>query len=257
MQETRKLLLEKFYIKAAEHYNFDVPSSVNELLHKLLPLVSEAAFEDIGPRETGIIVFNNSITDEGTDDGTGTIASFVYDVLGFHFNTPTSLPLTIMFSSPGGSVSDGMVMISVLQKLRREQRKLHIHVTGEACSMGNQILQTADHRSIEPTGILMLHEIAWGVEHATASSHKTESEFWAKQQRVLMSLWCSRTGRPMEYYTQKTSNKDWWLTSQEALAENLVDEVVEWAPYPEPKPLPILSVPTKKARAPKKKVITE
>jgi ATP-dependent protease ClpP protease subunit len=252
--KNRLSLLSDIEVLAKQQYGETLEPSLYKLLLEIVKYIPSSAFDEIGSRETGIITFNSEIT---CSEDENTVDPLVEDLIAFHENAPLSTDLTLLLSSPGGSVTGGMSIISILQRMRTENRKVVIHVTGEACSMGNQILQVADWRSIEPSGILMLHEIAWGVEHASASSHKAESEFWSKQQKVLMSLWTLRTGRPVEYYSQKTANKDWWLTAQEALEENLVDEIITWKQYPTPPALPVVVVPTKKTRKPRKVVPTD
>lgn len=226
-------LLSEITVLAKKHYGETLEPSLHSLLVEISQAVPNAGFEEPGHADYGLFVFNGPVEIERDED---TVNPFIEDLLYYHFTAPKDQPVTILFSSNGGDLDGGMAIMGVLQKIRSEGRKVHIHVTGSAQSIAQDILQVADHRSIEPIGYLMLHNVKWDVpDAAEASSHRVETEAMETLTKIAIGLWTSRTGKSYDYYRKKIQGKNWYLTAQEALSEGLVDEVTTWAPYPAPR----------------------
>ena len=203
--------------------------SLMELIALLTLEVPDGAFDAIAPRAKGLIYLMGEISEEK-------IQEFIDNLLAVHYNTPVGQPITVVMSSAGGDLHAGMTAISTIQHIRRSGRKVNIHVAGCAQSMASYILQAADHRSMEPTAYLMIHELQTEIPEGSTSYHINEAVFNRKLDRMLLDSWYPRTGHPSDYYLKKIKNKELYLTSAEALTEHLVDEIVSWSPYPSPPP---------------------
>ena len=155
----------------------------------------------------------------------------IQDMWDIHRDLPVSQPLQLILSSCGGQVYSGLAIIGTINELRRQGRRVHIHVSGWALSMAFEILQAADYRSMEPTAYLMTHEEQYGYEGNT-SDQEQETKFSRGQETLMLERLASRTGKTVKYYRDKIAHKNWYIGPDAALAEGFIDEVKPVPPLP-------------------------
>ena len=189
-----------------------------ELIPRLVGCVPEEAFAKKTLEGEGIIFVHGAIE----EDLIGELQQRLYTA---HLNLQAGKPIQVYLTSPGGEVVAGMALISTIQQIQRQGRKVAIHIQGEAASMGSVLLQSADHRSVESYSTLLIHELSFAMEGST-SAHRNERVNAENLEKILLGMYSSRTGKTPSYYKKKIKNKDWVLSAEEALAEGLVDEVV-------------------------------
>jgi ATP-dependent protease ClpP protease subunit len=151
---------------------------------------------------------------------------------------PTGHRWEIVFNSPGGSVIDGIALLDFILGLRRRGRSIDTHNLSMAASMAGILLQAGERRRMASEAWLLIHEISFGAVGKIGEVEDTVE--WVKriQQRVL-KLFADRcqqaklagTADPKKALTAKEIEKhwtraDWWVSSDEALAYGLIDEVV-------------------------------
>jgi ATP-dependent Clp protease, protease subunit len=131
-------------------------------------------------------------------------------------------PIVIIMNCGGGSVLDGL---AIYDAIRQCTCHVTIQVLGQASSMGAIILQAADHRVAYPFSRILLHD---GEDGYTGHSRDLEKN--ADESKVLRfstyKILEQRTGKKASYWARKMGH-DYYLSAQQALAEKLIDEIIE------------------------------
>ena len=134
--------------------------------------------------------------------------------------------MEIIFTSPGGSIIDGMYLFDVIQTLRRKQHTIRTGTYGMAASMAGILLQAGDVRWMSEQSWLMIHRASFG---AMGSSDDVEDRLkWVRRiENRIVDIFVKRSdGKLTKSKIRRNWNrKDWWLTAEESLELGLVDEV--------------------------------
>lgn len=144
--------------------------------------------------------------------------------------------MTIKIDSPGGSVLDGMHLFDEISaySLRRwdtrglpkGSHKTTMIARGMAASMAGILLQSADHRVIGPEAYILIHEIS-SFAGGKLGVIKDEVKFLEKMSDRVADIFVRRSDGKINKATFKRrwDGKEWWLSSEEALALGFVDEI--------------------------------
>lgn len=143
--------------------------------------------------------------------------------------------MEIVFSSPGGSVIDGLALFDFIQMIRNRGHKVTTGAIGYAASMAGILLQAGDNRWMGRECYILIHEVSFGAG-GKIGEVEDEVKFIKKIQNRVLDIFaarCQQAGKngtakkPMTkaQLTSKWERKDWWLESSEALMWGLVDEV--------------------------------
>lgn len=130
----------------------------------------------------------------------------------------------LYINSPGGSVTAGMVIYDTMQYIKCDVSTICM---GLAASMGAFLLAggTKGKRMALPNAEIMIHQPSGG-----AQGQATDIDIVAKQilktKERLNTLLAQNTGQPLEVIARDTE-RDNYMTAQEALAYGLVDSVIE------------------------------
>lgn len=163
-------------------------------------------------------------------------SEYCQDLDFLRFNGTTSV--TIIITSPGGSISAGLSIIDAIRSLQREGAKVTGVVRGEAQSMGFNILQACDTRIMSQGSILMAHGVTSGMlgdqkEHEAAQKLL---KYWREHIAAMIALRVKTFHIGKEtFYNEITSIEYWdklmkdstpvFYTPYEALELGLVDQV--------------------------------
>lgn len=126
-------------------------------------------------------------------------------------------------NSPGGSVSAGMAIYDTMQYVKCDVSTICI---GLAASMGAFLLAagTKGKRKALPNAEIMIHQPLGG-----AQGQATDIEIQAKQilkiKEKMSKILSENTGKPIEQVKMDTE-RDHYMSSQEALEYGVVDEVI-------------------------------
>lgn len=140
----------------------------------------------------------------------------------------------IYINSPGGSVTDGMAIYDTINFLRCD---VVTYCVGMAASMGTVLLAagTAGKRYALPHSRVMLHQPSGGASGQAADISIAAKEILRWRQTINQVL-SRHTGREAEQI-EKDSDRDFYMTAEEARDYGLVDKVIEHrrdaAPIPE------------------------
>lgn len=130
----------------------------------------------------------------------------------------------LYINSPGGSVTAGFAIYDTIQHIKPDVQTICI---GMAASMGSFLLAAGakGKRFALPNAEVMIHQPLGG-----AQGQATEIEIAAKHilrtRERLNKILSERTGQPIEKI-EKDTDRDNFLTAQEAKEYGLIDEVME------------------------------
>jgi ATP-dependent Clp protease protease subunit len=132
--------------------------------------------------------------------------------------------IQIYFNTPGGSVSAGLGIYDTMQYI-----SAHIATicTGMAASMGAVLLTagTKGKRSALKHSRIMIHQPAGGFE-GQASDIEIQAREILKLKKELYEIIAFHSGNPVEK-VEKDSDRDHWMTSQEAKDYGMIDEILQ------------------------------
>ena len=170
------------------------------------------------------IVFIGSAID---DD----IANVVIAQLLFLDSDDPEKDIMLYINSPGGHVSAGLAIYDTMQYLNCEVATLCM---GQASSMGSFLLAAGakGKRYALPHSKVLIHQVLGGFE-----GQATDIEIHAREilstRQILNELYAKHTGQPIDKIKHDTE-RDNIMTSAEAKAYGLIDEVMVTAKKPAP-----------------------
>ncbi|MDR3539678.1 MAG: ATP-dependent Clp endopeptidase proteolytic subunit ClpP [Desulfosporosinus sp.] len=135
--------------------------------------------------------------------------------------------INLYINSPGGSITAGMAIYDTMQYIRSDVRTICI---GMAASMGAFLLTAGakGKRVALPNSEVLIHQPLIG-GHGL-SGQATEIEIHAKQllrtKAKMNKILSERTGQPLEKI-EKDTERDYYMTAEEAKEYGLVDQVLE------------------------------
>lgn len=134
-------------------------------------------------------------------------------------------PINFYINTPGGSITAGM---AVYDTMKLVTSPIHVTVTGMAASMGSIILSAGEkgHRYLFPSARVLIHQpLIMGRIVAPAVDINIQAQEMEKLREELNGILASASGQPLEKIQQDT-DRDFYLTAQEAIDYGLADEIV-------------------------------
>ena len=129
-------------------------------------------------------------------------------------------------NSPGGSISDGLAIFDTMNSIKCPVSTMCI---GMAASMGAFLLAAGEKgkRYATPNAEIMIHQplISGGLSGQTTEI-KIYSDHMVKTRERLNKILSERTGKPLEQI-EKDTERDNFMTAEEALKYGLIDEILE------------------------------
>ena len=133
----------------------------------------------------------------------------------------------LYINSPGGSVSDGMAIYDTLNFM---QCDVVTYCIGMAASMSTVLLAagTPGKRFALPNSRVMIHQPSGGAGGQTSDISIAAKEIlrWRKTINEILS---KHSGKSIEQL-EKDSDRDYYMSAQEAQAYGVVDEVISQKP---------------------------
>lgn len=130
--------------------------------------------------------------------------------------------ISIYINSPGGSVTAGMAIYDTMNFLSCEVSTWCI---GMAASMGTILLAggTKGKRHALPNSRVMIHQPSGGAG-GQASDISIQAREIIRWRETLNEVLAEKTGQSVERI-KKDSDRDYWMTAQEALDYGVIDNV--------------------------------
>lgn len=132
--------------------------------------------------------------------------------------------INLYINSPGGSVTAGMAIYDTMQYVKCDVSTMCM---GMAASMGAFLLSggTKGKRLALPNAEIMIHQPSGGAQ-GQATEIEIAAEHILRTKKKLNTILSENTGQPYETIVKDTE-RDNWLTAQEALGYGLIDKVME------------------------------
>ena len=132
--------------------------------------------------------------------------------------------INLYINSPGGSVTAGMAIYDTMQYVKCDVSTMCM---GMAASMGAFLLSggTKGKRLALPNAEIMIHQPSGGTQ-GQATEIEIAAEHILRTKKKLNTILSENTGQPYETIVKDTE-RDNWLTAQEALEYGLIDKVME------------------------------
>ncbi len=157
------------------------------------------------------------------DEVNDVTASLVVAQLLFLDSEDPTKDIQLYINSPGGSVTAGMAIYDTMQLVRADVSTICM---GMAASMGAFLLAggTKGKRYVLPNAEVMIHQPSGGSQ-GQATDIKIQAEHILAMKERLNRILAENTGKPIEVI-EKDTDRDNWLTAEEAVAYGLVDEII-------------------------------
>jgi ATP-dependent Clp protease protease subunit len=135
--------------------------------------------------------------------------------------------ISLYINSPGGSVTDGMAIYDTMNFLECE---IVTYCVGQAASMATLLLAagTPGKRYALPNSRILMHQPSGGATGQTSDISIAAREIlrWRERMNALIAQHTKKTVAEIE----ADSDRDFYLSAQDALAYGLVDKVIENKP---------------------------
>lgn len=195
---------------------------MDERSQMLVPIVVEKS----GHGERAYDIFSRLLKDRIIFIGTpidDVVANLVIAQILFLQSEDTSKDINIYINSPGGSVTAGLAIYDTIQFVKPD---VCTYCIGQAASMGALLLTagTKGKRFALPYSRVMIHQ-PWGGAQGAASDISIQAREILRIKEDLNKILVRHTGQPLDK-VQKDSDRDFFMTAEEAKAYGLVDEVI-------------------------------
>ena len=156
-----------------------------------------------------------------------TTASLVIAQLLFLESEDPEKEIFLYINSPGGSISDGMGIVDTMNYIKCPVSTICV---GMAASMGAVLLASGEKgkRYATPNAEILIHQplIAGGGLSGQTTEIKIHADHMVKTREKLNKLLSDRTGQSLETI-QKDTERDNYMTDEEALKYGLIDGIME------------------------------
>ncbi len=151
------------------------------------------------------------------------VANIIQAQLLYLESADASRDISIYFNTPGGSVHAGLGIYDTMQYITCDVATI---CTGMAASMGAVLLTagTKGKRTALKHSRVMIHQPMGGAQGQASDMEITVREI-KKLKTELYQIISDHSGKPIEQ-VEKDSDRDYWMTSQEAKDYGMIDEIL-------------------------------
>ena len=135
--------------------------------------------------------------------------------------------IDLYINSPGGSITDGMAIVDTMNYIKCPVSTICV---GLAASMGSVLLASGEKgkRFATPNSEILIHQplIGGGGLSGQATEIKIHADHMVKTREKLNKILSDRTGQSIDVINRDTE-RDHYMTAQEALEYGLIDGIME------------------------------
>lgn len=159
-----------------------------------------------------------------SDEVNDATASLVVAQLLYLESQDPDKDISLYINSPGGSVTAGMAIYDTMQYIKCDVSTICM---GMAASMGAFLLSSGakGKRFALPNSEIMIHQPLGGMQ-GQASDMQIAAVHMQRTKEKLNSILAANTGKSIDEIAKDT-DRDNWLTSEEAKEYGLVDKVID------------------------------
>lgn len=181
--------------------------------------------ENNGRREQAYDLYSRLLKDRIimlTGEVTEELATSVVAQLLFLESEDPKKDITLYINSPGGLVTAGLAIYDTMAYIKP---KVNTLCMGQAASMGSFLLSAGHNRMALPNARIMIHQPLGGAQ-GQASDIKIQAQEIDRIKLNLNTLLAKHTGQDIETI-EKDTDRDNFMSAEEAKEYGLIDEVVE------------------------------
>jgi ATP-dependent Clp protease protease subunit len=151
------------------------------------------------------------------------VANLVIAQLLFLDHEDSKKDIHLYINSPGGSVTAGLAIIDTMNFIKSDVSTICV---GIAASMGALILSSGKKgkRFSLPNSEVMIHQVMGGAE-GQASDIAINAKHILRTKEILNKILAENTNKKPDQ-VEKDSDRDYWMTSDEAKKYGIVDEII-------------------------------
>jgi ATP-dependent Clp protease protease subunit len=195
---------------------------MGEKYQTLVPIV----VEQTGRTERAYDIYSRLLKDRIIFIGTpidDTVSNLIIAQLLFLQMEDPDKDINVYINSPGGYVTSGLAVYDTMQFVKPD---VNTYCIGQASSMGALLLTggTKKKRYALPNARIMIHQPWGGAQGAAADIGIQAKEILRLKERI-NKLLSEHTGQPLEKI-EKDTDRDYFMTAEEALQYGLIDEVI-------------------------------
>ena len=159
-----------------------------------------------------------------TEEVNDTTSSLVVAQLLYLEGQDPAKDISLYINSPGGSVTAGMAIYDTMQYIKCDVSTICM---GMAASMGAFLLTAGakGKRFALPNSDIMIHQPSGGAQ-GQATDIMIHADHIIATKKRLNQILSERTGQPLETI-MKDTERDNFMTAQDALAYGLIDKVID------------------------------
>ena len=189
----------------------------------LIPMVIEKSGQMERAYDIYSLLLKNRIVFVGTQI-TDQTANLIVAQLLYLSNEDSEAPIQMYINSPGGVIYAGLAIYDTTQMISNPINTLAVGVTA---SFGTVLLTagTTGQRFALPHSTIHLHQPLGGAQ-GQATDIEIQANEILRLRDKLNGILASHTGQTIEKIKEDTE-RDYWLTAEEAVAYGLVDKVLE------------------------------
>ena len=163
-----------------------------------------------------IIMLSGQVTDD--------LANSIIAQLLFLDAQDSEKDIYLYINSPGGSVTAGLAIFDTMNFIKADVQTI---VMGMAASMGSFLLTAGEKgkRFALPNAEIMIHQPLGGAQ-GQAKEIEIAARHILQTRERLNKILSERTGQPIEVI-EKDTDRDNFMTAQEAKDYGLIDEIME------------------------------
>jgi ATP-dependent Clp protease protease subunit len=199
----------------------------------LVPYVIEKS----GREERAMDIYSRLLKDRiiilGSQVNDAVANSLVAQMLFLQFEDDKA-DIHMYINSPGGSITAGMAIYDTMQYVTCD---VNTYCIGQAASMGAVLLTAGakGKRNALPNSRIMIHQPLAGME-GTAAELDIHAKEVIRVKRRMNEILQKHTGRDLAELERDT-DRDKFMTSEEARSYGLIDNVLEHLETPPPQPV--------------------
>lgn len=191
--------------------------------NQLVPMV----VEQTGRGERSYDIFSRLLKDRIIFIGTGItdeMSNLIVAQLLFLQAEDPEKDISMYINSPGGSVTAGMAIYDTMQFLKCD---VATYCIGQCASMGAVLLTAgaAKKRYALPNARIMIHQ-PWGGAQGQAADISIQAQEILRLRASLNKIMATHTGKKLSEI-EKDTDRDFFMSAEEAQKYGLVDEVVK------------------------------
>ena len=161
------------------------------------------------------------------EDVNATTSSLIVAQMLFLESEDPDKEIFFYINSPGGSITDGMAIVDTMNYIKCPVSTVCV---GMAASMGAVLLTAGEKgkRFAMPNSEILIHQplIGGGGLQGQTTEIKIHADHMVRTREKLNRFLSERTGKPIEQI-EKDTERDHYMTAQEALEYGLIDGIMD------------------------------